>query len=88
MNKIGRLLLGKDVPAPKSFVLCRGCGTILTSPQSIKWGEGKRCRWKRQEKEGTRVYRPRRKRGDGQGMPISDVEFTDSGGSGYRRKKY
>ena len=86
MNEIGRLLLGKDVPAPKSYVLCSGCGTILTSPQSIKWGEGKRCRWKRQEREGTRVYR--RKRTDGQGVPISDEPFVESGGTGYRRKKY
>ena len=38
-------------------VYCRGCGKLLTSPRTIKWQEGQRCRWKRQEAEGTRVYR-------------------------------
>ena len=38
-------------------VYCRRCGERLTSPRTIKWQEGQRCRWKRQEAEGTRVYR-------------------------------
>ena len=38
-------------------VRCKGCGEILTSPRSIKWQEGQRCRWARMEAEGTRVYR-------------------------------
>lgn len=40
-------------------VRCRCCGEILKSPRSIKWEEGQRCRWKRMEAEGTRVYRKR-----------------------------
>ena len=38
-------------------IYCRRCGERLTSPRAIKWEEGQRCRWKRQEAEGTRVYR-------------------------------
>ena len=38
-------------------VYCRRCGKILTSPRSVKWEEGQRCRWERMEEEGTRVYR-------------------------------
>ena len=83
MNEIGRLLFGKDVPAPKTYVLCTGCGNILTSPRSIRWGEGQRCRWKR-----LGPNRPRRKRGAGQGVPISDVPFAESGGKSYRTRRY
>ena len=39
------------------IVRCKSCDEILTSPRSVKWEEGQRCRWKRQEEEGTRVYR-------------------------------
>ena len=42
-----------------NVVRCKGCGEIVTSPRAIKWQEGQRCRWKRQEAEGTRVYRKR-----------------------------
>lgn len=38
-------------------VRCKICGEVLTSPRAIKWQEGQRCRWRRQELEGTRVYR-------------------------------
>ena len=41
-------------------VRCKGCGEILTSPRSIKWQEGQRCRWERMEAEGTRIYRTQR----------------------------
>ena len=44
----------------KDVVRCKGCGEILTSPRAIKNQEGQRCRWKRQEAEGTRVYRTNR----------------------------
>ena len=52
-------------------IYCRRCGERLTSPRAIKWEEGQRCRWKRQEAEGTRVYRgPHMK---------EDVDFTPMG---------
>ena len=38
-------------------VYCHRCGGLLTSPRAVEWEEGQRCRWKRQEEEGTRVYR-------------------------------
>ena len=54
-------------------VYCRGCGELLTSPRAIKWQEGQRCRWNRQEIEGTRVYRgPHMK---------EDVDFQGARGS-------
>lgn len=40
-------------------VRCKSCDEVLTSPRTIKWQEGQRCRWKRMELEGTRVYRNR-----------------------------
>ena len=52
-------------------VRCKSCGEILTSPRAVKWQEGQRCRWKRQELEGTRTYRgPHMK---------EDVDFKRSG---------
>jgi len=52
-------------------VRCKGCGEILTSPRSIKWQEGQRCRWARMEAEDTRVYRgPHMK---------EDVDFKSQG---------
>ena len=41
----------------EDVVRCKRCGEILTSPRAIKWQEGQRCRWRRMEAEGTRVYR-------------------------------
>ena len=84
-NEIGLLLFGKDVPAPKVWVICKGenCGAILTSERSIKVGMGQRCYRKHRG-----LSWPLRKRGDGQGVPISDEPFAESGGAGYRRKKY
>ena len=53
------------------IVRCTRCDEILTSPRAVEWGEGQRCRWKRQEEEGTRVYRgPHMK---------EDVDFTPLG---------
>lgn len=64
-------------------VRCSVCGAILTSPRSKRLGIGQRCKWKR---DG----RPTRKRTStvGQGMPIDDVDFTESGGKYYQRKLY
>ena len=64
-------------------VRCSACGGELTSPRSIRLGIGQRCKWKR---DG----RPTRKRTttQGQGMPIDDVAFTESGGRDYQRKLY
>ena len=54
-------------------VYCLGCGKLLTSPRTIKWQEGQRCRWARMEREGTRVYRgPHMK---------EDVDFQGARGS-------
>jgi len=55
-------------------VRCSVCGGILTSPRSIRYGKGQRCRWKT---EG----RPTRKRTSNvsQGKPISDVSFSVTG---------
>ena len=60
-----------------------GCNAILTSSRSIRLGIGQRCKWKR---DG----RPTRKRTStiGQGVPIDDVDFTESGGEYYQRKLY
>ncbi len=62
---------------------CSICGGKLTSPRSIRLGIGQRCKWKR---DG----RPTRKRTKtiGQGPPIDDVDFTESGGSHYQRKLF
>ena len=64
-------------------VFCSVCGQPLTSPRSIRLGIGQRCKWKR---DG----RPTRKRTttQGQGMPIDDVDFTESGGTHYQRKLF
>jgi len=56
----------------KGEVRCKTCGEVLTSPRAIKWQEGQRCRWKRMEEEGTRVYRKNR----GPHMK-EDVDFQD-----------
>ena len=60
-----------------------GCNAILTSPRSRRLGIGQRCKWKR---DG----RPTRKRTStlGQGVPIDDVDFTESGGEYYQRILY
>jgi hypothetical protein len=62
---------------------CSLCGSRLTSPRSIRLGIGQRCKWKRDGK-------PTRQRTttQGQGMPIDDVNFTESGGNYYQRKLY
>ena len=64
-------------------VRCSLCRGVLTSPRSIRLGIGQRCKWKR---DG----RPTRKRTStiGQGVPIDDVNFTESGGEYYQRKLY
>ena len=64
-------------------VRCSVCGGVLTSPRSIRYGKGQRCRW---ATEG----RPTRTRSSrvSQGMPIDDVDFTESGGKLYQRKLY
>lgn len=62
-------------------VFCSMCGQPLTSPRSVRLGIGQRCKWKR---DG----RPQRKRTRGQGMPIDDVPFSESGGKHYQRKLY
>jgi len=64
-------------------VFCSMCGQPLTSPRSIRLGIGQRCKWERDGK-------PTRKRTttQGQGMPIDDVDFTESGGKYYQRKLY
>ena len=62
---------------------CSRCGSRLTSPRSIRLGIGQRCKWERDGK-------PTRTRTStiGQGSPISDVNFTESGGEYYQRKLY
>ena len=64
-------------------VFCSVCGHILTSPRSIRLGIGQRCKWRR---DG----RPTRTRSSrvSQGMPIDDVDFTESGGKLYQRKLF
>lgn len=64
-------------------VRCSMCNGVLTSPRSIRLWIGQRCKWKR---DG----RPTRKRTitQGQGMPIGDVDFSESGGKYYQRKLY
>ncbi len=83
MNEMARLLFGKDVPMPKTYVLCGRCGEILTSARSIRRGMGQRCYRKHRG-----LPWPLRKRTAGTGIPISDERFSESGGTGYRRKKY
>ena len=70
------------IPEPKQAVFCSVCGELLTSTRSIRYGKGQRCRWKTEGKVRRRTSTV------GQGMPISDVEFTESGGKGYQRKQY
>ena len=84
-EEMGKLLFGKDVPAPKVWVICEGkdCGAILTSERSIKVGMGQRCYRKHRG-----LPWPLRKRTAGTGVPLSDEPFVESGGVGYRRKKY
>ena len=64
-------------------VRCSMCGELLTSPRSVRLGIGQRCKWKR---DG----RPTRRRSTkvSQGMPIDDVDFSESGGKYYQRKLY
>ena len=64
-------------------VRCSMCGELLTSPRSIRLGIGQRCKWKR---DG----RPTRRRSTkvSQGMPIDDVDFSESGGKYYQRKLF
>ena len=64
-------------------VRCSMCGELLTSPRSIRLGIGQRCKWKR---DG----RPTRKRSSkvSQGLPIDDVDFSESGGKYYQRKLF
>ena len=64
-------------------VRCSYCNQILTSPRSIRLGIGQRCKWKR-DGIGTRG----RTSTVGQGMPIDDVNFTESGGKHYQRILY
>jgi len=63
-------------------VFCSVCGHILTSPRSIRYGKGQRCRW---ATEGTTRKRTTTQ---GQGMPIDDVDFSESGGTHYQRKLF
>ena len=63
-------------------VFCSVCGQVLTSPRSIRYGKGQRCRW---ATEGTTRKRTTTQ---GQGMSIDDVNFTESGGTHYQRKLF
>jgi len=63
-------------------VFCWRCGQPLTSPRSIRLGIGQRCRWATEGKVRKRTTTP------GQGMPIDDVNFSESGGRYYQRKLY
>jgi len=63
-------------------VFCSVCGQVLTSPRSIRYGKGQRCRW---ATEGTTRKRTTTQ---GQGMPIDDVNFSESGGKHYQRKLF
>lgn len=63
-------------------VYCSMCGEELTSPRSRRLGIGQRCKWKRDGITRTRTTT------QGQGMPIDDVDFTESGGRYYQRKLY
>jgi len=58
----------------EDVVRCKRCGDTLTSPRTIKWQEGQRCRWARMEAEGTRVYRTNK----GPHMK-EDVDFMNQG---------
>ena len=81
MNEMGKLLYGKDVPPPKVWVICQGkdCGAILTSPRSIKVGMGQRC-WRKHRG----LPWPLKK----EDTLLNTVPFAESGGAGYRRKRY
>jgi len=63
-------------------VFCSVCGQVLTSPRSIRYGKGQRCRW------ATEGNVRQRTTTQGQGMPIDDVDFSESGGRYYQRKLY
>ena len=63
-------------------VFCSVCGQVLTIPRSIRYGKGQRCRW------ATEGNVRQRTTTQGQGMPIDDVAFTESGGRDYQRKLY
>jgi len=63
-------------------VFCSRCGQILTSPRSIRYGKGQRCRWATEGTTRTRTTTV------GQGMPIDDVDFSESGGTHYQRKLF
>jgi len=63
-------------------VFCWRCGQPLTSPRSIRLGIWQRCLWATQGKTRKRTTT------QGQGMPIDDVAFTESGGRYYQRKLY
>ena len=63
-------------------VFCSVCGQVLTSPRSIRYGKGQRCRW------ATEGNVRQRTTTQGQGMPIDDVDFSESGGTHYQRKLF
>ena len=63
-------------------IFCSVCGQLLTSPRSIRYGKGQRCRWETEGKVRKRTSTV------GQGMPIDDVPYTESGGKQYQRKLY
>ena len=63
-------------------VFCSVCGQVLTSPRSIRYGKGQRCRWATEGKVRKRTTTV------GQGMPIDDVDFSESGGTHYQRKLF
>ena len=67
------------------IVRCSSCGEILTSPRAVKWKEGQRCRWRRMEREGTRVYR---KNTQTNAHIKDNVPWKESGGKAYRRSYY
>ena len=66
-------------------IRCSMCGGRLTSPRSIRLGMGQRC-----YRRVRGLDWPLRKRTStvGQGMPIDDVDFTESGGEYYQMKLY
>ncbi len=85
---MGKILLNQSRPV-KDWSICIGCGAVLTSPQTVSRREGQRCHRKRKKAEGTFVPgRGQWKRTAGTGVTISDEPFVESGGTGYRRKKY
>lgn len=61
----------------KGQVICAtkygGCGEVLTSPRSIRFGMGQRCRW-------ANFGRPQRKRSH-----LMKSPWVVSGGKGYQR---